>query len=341
MNHCYWRLTASLLLSVSLAHADSREISAQTQTFTTQFQAYAEVEPVAMLPLRAAQAGIVSGIKVLPGDSLIAGQVLGRLSGPEVQALSSQTTTALSNARIQLAAARKTLKLQQQQLKLQLTTRLTVLQAESAVAQAESVFETATSQQQAVQQAITITAPADSLVLAIQAANGERVSAGQTILTLQATAGLWLKAVYYGSDVSAIQAGMSGEFTPADGSSAIPVKVATVFAKLTPDGGDSVGLLASNPTSGWRNGEFGTVTLNGPSRSLVAIPTRALILDQGQWWVLVHTANGDQPQLVTPGPSRGWQTFIEKGLAPGTVVVVENAYLEFHRSISQHFQPPD
>ena len=76
-------------------------------------------------------------------------------------------------------------------------------------------------------------------------------------------------------------------------------------------------------------------------RSLVAVPTRALILDQGQWWVLVHTANGNQPRLVTPGPARGWQTFIERGLEPGAEVVVENAYLEFHSGISKNYQPPD
>jgi len=42
-----------------------------------------------------------------------------------------------------------------------------------------------------------------------------------------------------------------------------------------------------------------------------------------------------------PGPARGWQTFIERGLEPGAQVVVENAYLEFHRGISKNYQPPD
>ena len=76
-------------------------------------------------------------------------------------------------------------------------------------------------------------------------------------------------------------------------------------------------------------------------RSLVSVPTRALVLDQGQWWVLVHSSTGDHRQAVVPGPARGWRTFIERGLEPGVQVVVENAYLEFHLGISKNYQPPD
>ena len=184
-------------------------------------------------------------------------------------------------------------------------------------------------------------APVDGRVLAVDAANGERMAVGQPIITMQPAHRLWLKAVYYGADAPMIQAGMTGRFVPADGSHPIQVKVSTVFGTLAPDGGEGVGLVAMGPASAWRNGEFGKLTLNGPARSLVAVPTRALILDQGKWWVMVHTATGDHPQEVIPGPTRGWQTFIAHGLEPGTEVVVDNAYLEFHRSISQRYQPPD
>lgn len=89
------------------------------------------------------------------------------------------------------------------------------------------------------------------------------------------------------------------------------------------------------------NGQFGTVTLNGAQRLLPVVPTRALVLDQGKWWVLVRTEKGEQPQAVVPGPAHGWQTVIESGLQPGEQIVVENAYLEFHRGISENYQPPD
>ena len=96
------------------------------------------------------------------------------------------------------------------------------------------------------------------------------------------------------------------------------------------------------PMPGWQRGAVGTVTLDGAKRAMVEIPTRALILDRAQWWVLVRTREGNRPQVVVPaGPSGGESTLIGRGLAPGAEVLVENAYLEFHRGISQRFQAPD
>jgi RND family efflux transporter MFP subunit len=321
--------------------ADTNFVTVQSQTVTNHFEAYAQVEPIAVLPVRVAQAGMVVGLEIVPGTAVQVGQKLAELGGPEIQALLAQDEAAFESARTNLMSARESLAIQRQQLASHLVTHQTILQTESAAAQAQSAFDTAQAQLQALQQTITVKTPVDGSVLAVNAADGERVSTGETILTLQAADKLWLKAAYYGTDAAAIQVGMSGQFFPADGGDPVPVKVCTVFGALTPDGGESVGLLATTPSPSWLNGESGSVTLDGTVRLLVAVPTRSLILDQGQWWVLVHSATGNRPQVVTPGPARGWQTFIERGLEPGAEVVVENAYLEFHSGISKNYQPPD
>ncbi len=156
--------------------------------------------------------------------------------------------------------------------------------------------------------------------------------------------GLWLKAAYYGTDAQTLHAGMRGSFKPA-GTNAprgVPVRVCAVFSLLRSDGGESVALAATTPRPDWINGMFGTVDLVEPVQSLVAIPTQALIVDRGAWWVLVRNAQGqDVPRQVIPGPSRGWQTFIKSGLKAGEKVVVVNAYLKFHRNVSKNYQPPD
>ena len=321
--------------------ADTNFVAAESQIVTNQFDAYAQVEPIAVLPVRIAQAGMVVGLEIVPGTAVQAGQKLAELSGPEIQALLVQNETAVSSAQTNLLAAQKSLAIQQQQLASHLVTRQTILQGESATAQAQSAFDTVQAQLRALRQTIALKAPASGTVLAVNATDGERVSTGETILTLQPADKLWLKAAYYGADAAAIQTGMTGQFLPAGGGQPIAVKVCTVFGALTPDGGESVGLIAITPSLNWLNGEAGTVTLNGTVRSLVVVPTRALVLDQGQWWVLVHTAKDNQPRLVTPGPARGWQTFVERGLEPGAEVVVENAYLEFHSGISKNYQPPN
>lgn len=266
---------------------------------------------------------------------------MAHLNGPEITALLLQDQADVRSARAQLSASQRALAIQHQQLASHLSTRQAVHQAESAVAQAKTSLDNAQSHLEAVRQMMTLSAPASATVLAVNAADGELVSAGQPILTLQTANRLWLKAAYYGADLSAIRVGMTGVFSPADGSESIPVRLRAVFGSLMAGGGESIALVPATPGSRWMNGEFGTVTLQSPERKLVAVPTRALILDRGKWWVMVHTSQGDRPQAVVPGPSRGWQTFVEHGLNPGAQVIVENAYLLFHRGISQRFQLPD
>lgn len=337
-----WRsLSAGLLLAAGLAHADANVITVQSQTITRHFEAYAQVEPAVVLPVRAAQAGVLRQLEILAGDRVRAGQKLAVLGGPEIAALLAQDRSSVQSARTNLAGAKEALTIQRKQLMSHLGTRETVLQAKDALAEAHARLVTAQAQLHALQKSLRVAAPANGIVLAVNVANGERIGAGQTILTVQPAGALWLKAPYYGTDAAAIHIGMSGRFVSANGARTIPVKVSAVFGALAPDGSQSVGLVATTPSPGWLNGEFGTVTLSGPTRSLVAVPTRALILDRGQWWVLVRTNKGYKPQTVVPGPTRGWQTFIERGLKPGAEVLVENAYLEFHRGISRHYQPSD
>ena len=334
-------LIAGIWLAAGLARADTNVVTVKAQTITNRFVAYAQVEPIAALPIRVAEAGQVVKLEIVSGTAVQAGQKLAELGGPEIQSALTQAEAAVDSTRTNLLAAQQSLAIERQQLASHLVTRQMVRQAEGATAEAQAGFDAAQSQLQSLRQTIALTAPTDGTVLAVNVADGERVSTGETILTLQPADKLWLKAAYYGADAAALHAGMTGEFSPAAGDAPIPVKIATTFGALDPDGGESVGLLATTPSPGWLNGQFGTVTLNGPVRKLVAVPTRALILDEGRWWVLVHTAQGNQRQAVTPGPTRGWQTFIERGLEPGAEVVAENAYLEFHRGISKTYKPPD
>ncbi|MGH8227166.1 MAG: efflux RND transporter periplasmic adaptor subunit [Steroidobacteraceae bacterium] len=311
----------------------------RSQPFTKQLRAYAQVEPIAVLPVRAMQSGVVMRLRMVPGSAVKAGETLAELGGPEIQSVMAQDEANVRAARARLSAATRALTSERELLTEQLATRQTLAAAESALAAARAAFQTAASVLRAAQRLRTLRAPGDGLVLAVNAAEGERVAAGQSVLTLQLTHRLWLRAAYYGANAMAIHAGMRGQFVPTEGK-AVAVEVATVFGTLQPDGGESVGLTPTEPIR-WLAGETGIVTLDGRARSLPAVPTRSLILDQGRWWVLVRTPRGDIRRLVTPGPTRGWQTFIEHGLEPDERVVVVGAYLEFHREIARQYQPPD
>jgi RND family efflux transporter MFP subunit len=326
--------------------AEAGTIIVQPQSVTAHYQTYGQVVPIALLPVRAVEPGMVSTMRVVPGSHVRAGDALATLTGAEIRSLLTNREGALDSAHAQLAAAQRSLAIERRQLGAQLSTEQAVASAESAFAAARGAFEAARAELQTAQEMSTLRAPQAGTVVAVDAAEGEHVMAGQPVLTLQTKNGLWLKAVYYG--LGAIHVGMTAQFEPAAGGPPVPVKVAAVAAALAPDGGKSIGLVpadrarhvapASNP---WTSGERGMVTLDGATRSLIAVPTRALVLDRARWWVLVRSSKGLQRRAVVPGPSRGWETFIERGLSPGERVVVQNAYLEFHRSISQRYQPPD
>jgi cobalt-zinc-cadmium efflux system membrane fusion protein len=315
-------------------------ITARVQPVALQYQAYGRVQPITVLPITAGQGGVVSGLRVVPGSPVTAGEILATLTGPEIQALLVSREGALRSATTALAAARRALAGERAKLTAHLTTRAAVGAAESALATATADFQTAQVQLADAQSKSTLRAPSAGRVLALGAAEGERVAAGQTIVTLQTAGRLWLMASFYGADAAAIQLGMSGVFQPATGGAPVPVRVAAVGATIGPDGGEEVGLV-SRDTGGWLNGEWGAVTITGDTRQMIPIPTEALILDQARWWVLVHTLQGDRAQPVVPGPTRGWQTFIADGLTPGQQIVVRNAYLEYHRGISASYTPPE
>ena len=337
---------AALLLAggaaAALGQASGTDVvTVRNRLQVPQLSAYGRIEPFTIVTVSAAETGVVAGLKVRPGSHVRAGQTLAHLSGPAIHSLLVQCEATVRGAQSQLDAAEKSLAIAQQQMPSHLTTRQAVQQAESAAAQARSGLINAQSRLQAVRQLMIVTAPADGIVLQLNSAEGALVGAGQPILTVQPANGLWLLADYYGADLTSIRVGMTGQFAPADGGKPVKARVVSIPGMIAAGGGESIALEPVGSGSGWLSGESGTVTLDLPARQMVAVPTRALVLHQGAWWVLVRTAHGDRAQKVVPGPTRGWETFIVSGLTPGAQVVVNNAYLLFHASVAEQYQIPD
>ena len=338
---CAYCIVAVFALAARPGYAADGLWIAKTQTVARQVIAYGTVEPRAVLRVRAGVAGTLRDFSVLPGDVVTAGASLGHLAGAPVDALLASRQSALAGAEAQLKAAQQALAIARQNLTARLNTRDVVDRAEAAVKQAQAARNGTQANLKAAQSMVLVRAPRAGRVLTLGATAGERVQPGETILTLLPNHALWLRAVYYGNAANRVRVGMSGVFAPAGGDVTIPVKVRAIVGALRADGGRTVSLVATSSEPGWLDGEAGTVTIDAGKVTGVAVPTSALILDQANWWIVVHTAKGDEPQRVAPGPRWGALTLIEHGLTPGTAVVVANAYLEFHRGISAHYQPPD
>ena len=323
------------------AHAADKLWTAEAQTMPRQIVGYATVEPHAVLRLRAGVAGTITNLTAQPGDTVAANAVLGQLSGPSIDTLLAARRAAAARADAALKVAQQEQAIQQQKFAARLTTRSAVDRAAAALSNAQAERDSAHAALSAAEDMASIRAPQVGRVLAVDVYAGQRVGADETVLTLLPANGLWLRATVYGADAAAVITGTLGQFAPVSGEAAIPVKVRAVVGAVQSDGGQIVNLEPIAASPGWADGEAGTVTIDAGTVSGVVVPNRALILDQAKWFVLVHTAKGDVPQAVTPGPSRDGLTLITQGLVPGSTVVVGNAYLEFHRSISEHYQPPD
>ena len=337
--------------------AEPEFATARAVTEPTHIAAYARVAPIALARLAAARAGIVSGLTVLPGAAVVAGTRLGGLGGPAIDSLRIARVRAVRAAEAALRAAGELRAERARMRRLHLATTTDLASSVAALSAAQARRATAAAALQALRAETVLRAPVTGIVLALRAVAGAQVAAGQTILLIQPAHGLWLRARFYGADAARLRVGMGGRFVPADGAAPVPVRVAGLLPALGPGGGRTVGLVATGDDPGWIGGEFGRVVLDGPRRAEVTVPTRALILDRGRWWVLLHTPQGkpqgtllgtlqgeprgDRRHEVVPGARDGARTVIVHGLSPGAQVVVGNAYLRFHRGVAQHYQPPD
>ncbi len=318
-------------------------VTVHAQAVPQVLSAYGQVEPIAVVQVRAVDPGTLNDLHVVPGSVVSAGQALARIGGPRMRSLLTAREQSLGSARARADAASNALQIVRRQFATQLATRQAIDAAQSELAAARAAVQTADAQLREARDLQIVRAPTAGTVIEVQAADGEQTAAGQAILTLQPAGRLWIRAEYYGAEATQLRPGMTGRFQPSGEGKAIPVKVAAIASGLAADAGLRVGLVSTGPGSPpwWVSGQSGTVTLEGPTGRMIAVPTTALVLDRGRWWVLVHTPKGDEPQQVVPGPVQGWKTWIASGLRPGQQVVVTDAFLEYHRGIARSYTPPD
>ena len=330
-------------LSVRAHAAGAPYVTVHEQAVPRTLVAYGQVEPIAVVRLRAVDPGTLGGLQIVAGSAVRAGEVVARLTGPRMRALLVAREQQLQAARARESAARHLLAIEGSQFGAQLATRQALDAARARLATAHAAVRTAAAALHEVRSLQTVRAPVAGAVLSVQAANGEQLGAGQAIATLQPAGRLWIRAQVYGVDAARLRVGMKGRFQPVGGGAAAAVEVVAISPALRADGGTRIGLVPATPKppTWWVNGQWGSLVLEGPKRRMVLVPTQALILDRGHWWVLVHTAAGDQPRQVVPGPARGWWTAIASGLSAGQQVVATDAFLDYHRGIASHYTPPD
>ncbi|TAL99035.1 MAG: HlyD family efflux transporter periplasmic adaptor subunit [Paraburkholderia sp.] len=302
--------------------------------------ATAHVQAASNTVLSAPVAGIVSGLRVLPGETVRPGQTVAHLTGPTVSTDSARLAADLESARIRVSAATQAAAIEQQKLDEQLSTRDAVVRMRAELDTARQQLAAAQSAIRSYTRSIAIGVPEPGVVTAVNAADGQYVSAGQALVTVAPSRGLHVVANFYGNDASLVTGGMQGVFLAEGADAPINVVVQRVSWSVTAPGQLEVWLNAA-PGRALVTGTVGTVSLTTSDDKRLAIPSTALVLDGGQWWVLVRDKSGNHRRRVVPGLSdRGW-TSIVQGLSQDERVVVQDAYLLFHQDFAVRYQQAD
>lgn len=326
------------------ALAAAASVTVRMQTYVPRVRAFARVQSITDASVRAGLDGRLLHLDVVPGAHVRAGQRIGDVGGSLVRSRLAQDRAQLEASRSAEHSLGDTLSIQRQRLTQGLSTRDDVARAARALDRARTARIKARQTLDADRGLARLQAPASGTVVSVHAHVGERVRAGQALALIQPGDALWLMAAAYDPHARArLHVGMHGRFQPDDGSRPMAIRIAQLPPRLRADGGQPIAMVRAPSDSGqaWVNGETGTVSLVGRAVQRLLVPTRALVLDRGVWWVLLDTPHGDRKQPVTPGARVGDRTVIVQGLKRGEKVIVEHVYRRFHRGVRRRYQIQD
>ena len=324
-------------VSLAPARGDPVTVTARAMTYRPTIRAWARVEAVAPLVLRTSSQARVLELRVVPGQSVAAGERLAHLAGPRVEADTTIARARLRAAQGELVAAQQGAASAKRTYPV-VTNRQALAAAMATLAAARGKLAEARAELTALGSQEWLSSPVAAVVSDVKADSGTDLPAGAAVITLLPQGQLWLRAEVF--DATPIPAASEGRFTPADGSVATAVHAVAELPARAANGARVID-LAPRDAAAWQAGEAGELILHGAPRSAVAVPASALVLDAGKWFVLTDTAGKLAAQRVTPGPARGADVLVMAGLRAGVPVVVRQAYLLYHRQFAAQYAPPD
>ncbi|MBY0579734.1 MAG: efflux RND transporter periplasmic adaptor subunit [Burkholderiales bacterium] len=334
-----WMTVLTLAYSTSVQAGNEGAITIQSKVFHNALTAYAQVRPIRLLTVQTLVSGQVEDLSVLPGQHVQADQALARLKGISqsaqiiaAEAAVNQALAAFNLAQQNYAGIAATYP--------DVSTRQQLFTAKAAVNDARAKLISARSQLALIQGGGMVRAPGAGTVVSLSATNGQNVTAATPLLVLQLDHSLWLEAEFYGTAKQDVAIGMGGMFHPADGGKPVAVTVRSVANQVGSDGGLSVNCIPVGGST-WFSGETGNLVLNSGNRSWPSLPSQALILDAGNWWVVISEHGHYRNQMVTIGPEEDGWTAVTSGLKAGEQVQVTHAYRIYHRNFAIDYQQPD
>jgi cobalt-zinc-cadmium efflux system membrane fusion protein len=301
-----------------------------------EFPAIVESDPARTAAVLAPLGGRLVALKISLGERVVRGQLLALIDSPDLaQALDDDAKAADT-----FALTQKTLARAQEQNKLGTASDQDLDQARSDHAQAAAEYERTRARLKALGAApgataesrlLAVTAPVSGSITALSVAPGNMINdPTQPLMTIADLSTVWVTALVPEKDVSAIaknqDAAVRLEAYP---DRVLHGKVLFVSDVIEPDSRrDKLRIAFANDDYALKPNMFATVTLSGPRRSQVVLPSSALLMNNDRTSVFVATAPWTfERRTVDPQLEVGSSVAIRSGVQAGEQVVVKGGIL--------------
>ena len=277
--------------------------------------------------------GQVSDIKVMTGDYVKKGQVLAILRSSDMASFSNDFVTAQSNVEI----AKKSMEATNDMYKSGLASQRDQLSAQEGYNQAVSSFEKAKRVLSLNGGSMTgeyiVKSPIDGFVVDRQINNNMMIRSDNAtgLFTISDLRNVWVMANVYESNISFVKMEDSVNITTLSYPGKIfRGRIDKIMNVLDPSNKVmKLRIVLGNPGYLLKPEMFASVVVNTTdNKKMISIPSRALIFDHSQYYVLVYKSPADitiRPVQVLN--TAGERTFISEGLTEGERLIGTEALL--------------
>lgn len=312
-----------------------------TRTFIRSVPWVGTVETQVSVALTALTDGTVAILEVGDQSPVAAGQLVARLSGPQVSGQRARLLSEVESLQSQLSLAQQTVARQQKSLQVQLVTKDQVAETKAAQVALQARLRQARLNMETFEKQIGIVAPISGIFTNRRISAGQDVAAGQVIGDILGTGSLRIEASLFlpsGIDLVGKEATVR-----MDRDAILSGRVQCVLPRADSTGATVVWIEGKQIDGRLRPGQSvgGSLTLE-VRPAVLAVPESAIVYDEKEHPVVFIQQDGIyELRSVQLGLMQDGWIEVVAGVKANQSVVIQGAYELFYQQFNEQFKVPD